>query len=77
MDGTVWCRGPPSAPAWWWDQRAGGSAGGRLEERCVWVSNFRFSVFDPRCYDSLTAIFCSFFIIRWASFSIFFLCCSM
>lgn len=30
----------------------GGTAGGDLEERCVWVddfeSNFRFSVFDPR-----------------------------
>lgn len=30
-----------------------------------------------KCYDSLTAIFCSFFIILWTSFSIFFLCCSM
>lgn len=30
-----------------------------------------------KCYESLTAIFCSFFIILWASFSIFFLCCSM
>lgn len=30
-----------------------------------------------KCYESLTAIFCSFFIILCASFSIFFLCCSM
>ena len=29
------------------------------------------------CYESFTPIlFCSFFISRWASFSIFFLCCS-
>lgn len=30
-----------------------------------------------KCYESLTAIFCSFFSILWASFSIFFRCCSM
>ena len=30
-----------------------------------------------KCYESLTAIFWSFFIILWASFSTFFLCCSM
>lgn len=48
---------------------------------CLWLRPIPFPRAQNwallKCYESLTAIFCSFFIILWASFSIFFLCCSM
>lgn len=54
---------------------------GLMVIECLWLCPLPFPQAQNwaflKCYESLTAIFCSFFIILWASFSIFFLCCSM